>query len=73
MSEQSTGIILQRGKQQRVGEESMEGETPLIQDSQKQWDTVQQMTTNSALASQFPEWDLKPPAGLLKRRSSKLL
>lgn len=34
---------------------------------------VEKETVNSALATQFPEWDLKPPAALIKRRSSKLL
>ncbi|WP_316569118.1 hypothetical protein [Neobacillus sp. YIM B06451] len=34
---------------------------------------VEKETTNSALATQFPEWDLKPPANLVKRRSTKLL
>ncbi|MDE3840230.1 hypothetical protein C0966_12850 [Bacillus methanolicus] len=34
---------------------------------------VEKETTNSALATQFPEWDLKPPAALVKRRSTKLL
>ncbi|UQD53511.1 hypothetical protein C0971_16910 [Bacillus methanolicus] len=34
---------------------------------------VEKETTNNALATQFPEWDLKPPAALVKRRSTKLL
>jgi len=34
---------------------------------------VEKETINSTLATQFPEWDLKPPATLVKRRSTKLL
>lgn len=34
---------------------------------------VEKETINATLATQFPEWDLKPPATLIKRRSSKFL
>lgn len=34
---------------------------------------VEKETINSSLATQFPEWDLTPPATLVKRRSTKLL
>ncbi|GIN88225.1 hypothetical protein J6TS2_46110 [Heyndrickxia sporothermodurans] len=34
---------------------------------------VERETTNSALATQFPDWDLKPPTNLVKRRSTKIL
>lgn len=34
---------------------------------------VEKETINSALATQFPEWDLTPPATLVRRRSTKLL
>ncbi|OUS69483.1 hypothetical protein B1748_31370 [Paenibacillus sp. MY03] len=33
---------------------------------------IQKVTANQALAEQFPDWDLKPPALLIKRRSSKI-
>ncbi|WP_370295278.1 hypothetical protein [Rossellomorea marisflavi] len=33
---------------------------------------MEEETTNQALATHFPDWDLKPPANLIKRRSSKL-
>lgn len=40
---------------------------------QRMFQEIEQETTNSALATQFPEWDLNPPATLVKRRSTKLL
>ncbi|MGG4095451.1 hypothetical protein [Paenibacillus lautus] len=33
---------------------------------------IQKTSTNALLASQFPDWDLKPPVTLIKRRRSKL-
>lgn len=39
----------------------------------KVFQEVEEKTTNSVLASRFPEWDLKPPTNLVKRRSTKLL
>ncbi|MFD3262097.1 hypothetical protein ACE3MQ_26180 [Paenibacillus lentus] len=40
---------------------------------EKNLEEIQKITTNEVLASQFPEWDLKPPATLIKRRSNKFL
>lgn len=40
---------------------------------EKSLEEIQKITTNEVLASQFPEWDLKPPAALIKRRSNKFL
>ena len=40
---------------------------------QKALSALEKETTNSALATQFPDWDLKPPSNLVKRRSTKLL
>lgn len=34
---------------------------------------LEKETTNTALVTQFPQWDLKPPVNLVKRRSTKLL
>ncbi|WP_019413913.1 hypothetical protein [Paenisporosarcina sp. TG20] len=34
---------------------------------------VEKETTNMVLTTQFPEWDLKPPTSLIKRKSTKLL
>ena len=34
---------------------------------------IKKETINSSLATQFPAWDLTPPANLVKRRSTKLL
>ena len=34
---------------------------------------VEKETINSTLATQFPEWDLNPPATLVKRRRTKFL
>ncbi|MED3997542.1 hypothetical protein P4647_23400 [Peribacillus frigoritolerans] len=39
----------------------------------KGFEEVEKETTSNTLASQFPNWDLKPPANLVKRRSKKLL
>lgn len=33
---------------------------------------IETETINGALATQFPEWDLKPPANLVRRKSTKL-
>lgn len=33
---------------------------------------IEKETINSALATQFPQWDLTPPVSLVKRRSTKL-
>ncbi len=33
---------------------------------------IGQETVNDALATQFPEWDLKPPANLVRRKRTKL-
>jgi len=40
---------------------------------QRMLQEVEKETINSALATQFPEWDLNPPTKLVKRRSTKLL
>ena len=40
---------------------------------QKALNALEKETTNSALATQFPDWDLKPPSNLVKRRSTKFL
>lgn len=40
---------------------------------QRMLQEVEKETVNSSLATQFPEWDLTPPANLVKRRSTKLL
>ena len=40
---------------------------------QKILEEVEKETINSLLATQFPEWDLTPPANLVRRRSTKLL
>ncbi|MFD1705163.1 hypothetical protein ACFSCZ_00165 [Siminovitchia sediminis] len=34
---------------------------------------LEKETTNDALATQFPDWDLKPPGNLVKRRRTSLL
>lgn len=34
---------------------------------------IERETINSALAKQFPSWDLMPPANLVRRRGTKLL
>lgn len=76
MSEQGSGMILNRGRQPRASEESQvesaQSAEPQTNNTSKM-EAIAQMTTNSTLASQFPGWDLKPPATLLKRRSSKLV
>jgi hypothetical protein len=74
MNEQSNGMILNRGKHARQTEVHAD-ETVVSHESKNepQLEVVAQMTTNSTLASQFPDWDLKPPATLIKRRSSKLI
>lgn len=33
---------------------------------------VEKETINNTLATQFPEWDLKPPANLVRRKRTKL-
>lgn len=33
----------------------------------------EKIKTNNALASQFPEWDLKPPSNVVRRKSTKML
>ena len=40
---------------------------------QRMLQEVEKETINSTLATQFPKWDLSPPATLIKRRSTKLL
>jgi hypothetical protein len=39
----------------------------------KVFEEIEKETTSNTLASQFPSWDLKPPANLVKRRSTRLL
>ncbi|MCS7459627.1 hypothetical protein N0M98_05685 [Paenibacillus doosanensis] len=59
---ESKPMLVQRGKgpqPAKQGEETMQPEG------------VQKVNTNDALASQFPEWDLKPPAQLIRRRSTR--
>lgn len=56
----SSPVVLNRNKS---------SETQFIEKLKK----VEEETTNSALAIQFPDWDLTPPTTLLKRKRSKLL
>lgn len=49
---------------------SKEGE---VAPFQRVLEELEKETVNSLLATQFPEWDLTPPANLVKRRSTKLL
>lgn len=39
----------------------------------KIFEEVEKETTNNALATQFPGWDLKPPATFVRRKITKLL
>ncbi|TWT27746.1 hypothetical protein [Planomicrobium sp. CPCC 101110] len=39
---------------------------------QKMMKEVEKETINNTLATQFPEWDLKPPANLVRRKRTKL-
>lgn len=75
MNEQANanGFILNRGKKPQLTEEpTAEAAVSREQENKEaKLEAIAQMSTNSALASQFPEWDLKPPVTLLKRRSSK--
>lgn len=47
--------------------------SPEAERSEKNIEELNKVTINEALASQFPQWDLKPPAALIKRRSSRVL
>lgn len=40
---------------------------------EKMMKEVENETVNNTLATQFPEWDLKPPANLVRRKQTKLL
>ncbi|MCH4826771.1 hypothetical protein [Planococcus halocryophilus] len=33
---------------------------------------IEKETVNNALATQFPEWDLKPPGNIIRRKRTKL-
>ncbi|WP_127508884.1 hypothetical protein [Paenibacillus humicus] len=81
MSEQGQTFILNRGKNARPHElaedaqpkpEPVSGSALKAVERADAGDLLQQAGVNSALASQFPDWDLKPPAVLIKRRSSRL-
>ncbi|EGL18097.1 hypothetical protein HMPREF9413_5935 [Paenibacillus sp. HGF7] len=74
MNEQSNGMILNRKRNAGPAVERTEDITSYQEsDKNPQLEAVTQLTTNDTLASQFPEWDLKPPAALIRRRGSKLL
>ncbi|MFD0712928.1 hypothetical protein [Paenibacillus sp. GCM10027626] len=63
--------MLNRAKSVVTGvmDRAAETETKL----EKKLEEIHLATVNKALAEQFPEWDLKPPATLIKRRSSRIL
>lgn len=61
--QQAAPMILQRGKA---------AEAPRRIEDERGLELLQQVNKNEALASQFPEWDLKPPVQLIRRRSTKL-
>lgn len=65
-------MIVNRGKQPNLVNEKQASSNEETTKASR-LELLQKTTTNSALADQFPEWDLKPPAGLIKRRSTKLL
>lgn len=39
---------------------------------EKMMKEVEKETINKTLATQFPDWDLKPPANLVRRKRTKL-
>ncbi|WP_211654844.1 hypothetical protein [Planococcus alpniumensis] len=61
VNDQATGVV-NRNKSKVIQPETAE---PLLK-------IVGQETVNDALATQFPEWDLKPPANLVRRKRTKL-
>ncbi|MED1951747.1 hypothetical protein [Brevibacillus centrosporus] len=64
MSEQENkSVLVDRSKKKESYEQKEQSETVTL--------AGQAYSTNHALASQFPEWDLKPPTNLVKRRSSR--
>lgn len=57
--------LIQTGVQAERIADTKKGESPALE-------AVMQTNSNLALASQFPEWDLLPPAQLIRRKSKKL-
>ncbi|ANU17896.1 hypothetical protein BBI11_13020 [Planococcus maritimus] len=61
VNDQATEVV-NRNKSKMIQSDTVE---PLLK-------SVGQQTVNDALATQFPEWDLKPPANLVRRKRTKL-
>lgn len=60
---ESKSGVLQRGK----------STSALAEAVNPSFELLQKVNTSDTLASQFPDWDLKPPTQLIRRKSSRLL